>query len=623
MSEVKEGFLCPICFADLGDEFQLTVHFDEKHSKEDPAIVQGFKEFIAKSKKTILNAANNIKEIDNNDIIAKEQAEFSKQIYGLQPSEYHPVSGIHYDILDQQNGADNTIPVVDKFSEFRSKRAERADKRAMDINKLIIRLERLMSQLPNDPRKKRIHEKNVVEWIDEKLVPNCPQCTKSFNLTRRPHHCRLCGGVMCESCSEYIHFDLAQRLINPASISKFSNNETNEKEANSSPTKSKLNTSIDGLVSNLVDLAGFSEDLKRFRCCLHCKDVLEERDKRLRMTTAADPDIVKYYTHLQSILDEGRNMSEKYSQMNQSLYNGESTYQIEEVKILRVKIERAAASVDAISKKIASLPVQDTKTESLQNRIRMASFNFVKETLVGLPSAPTPEEFEQIKIQKAQEAVKRIEIEKQKALEAKIKSEKKERSLKKSASVTGAYGASPGLANFTNTVQTTFTNSRRQLKFTKAEEVREGKIGQGFVASVGGQETVQDDPFGQQIHNLKQFIQQAKAAGKHDDALNLEANLKEIQAEYRKRKIEEQKELRQNYEEFKDLFSKPKSAVAASDEALDESNPFFEDEEELAAEISNGIPENNPFGEFENDNSNPFQVDEDDDYDNSGKNPFS
>ena len=159
-------------------------------------------------------------------------------------------------------------------------------------------------------------------------------------------------------------------------------------------------------------------------------------------------------------------MSEKYRQMHQSLHNGESTYQIEEVKILRLKVLKAAETVDVISKKIASLPVPDTKTESLQNRIRNASVNFVKETLVGLPSAPTPEEFEQIKIQKAQEAVKRIEIEKQKALEAKIKSESK-----KKAAAASAYGASPGLVNFTNTVQTTFTNSRRQLKFTKAEEV--------------------------------------------------------------------------------------------------------------------------------------------------------
>ena len=68
------------------------------------------------------------------------------------------------------------------------------------------------------------------------------------------------------------------------------------------------------------------------------------------------------------------------------------------------------------------------------------------------------------------------------------------------------------------------------------------------------------------------------------------------------------------------------SIAGATDEAaLDESNPFFEDEEELATEISNGSHEtshhNNPFG-VENDNSNPFQENEDD-YDNSGKNPFS
>ena len=88
------------------------------------------------------------------------------------------------------------------------------------------------------------------------------------------------------------------------------------------------------------------------------------------------------------------------------------------------------------------------------------------------------------------------------------------------------------------------------------------------MASVAGKETVQDDPFGQQIHNLKQFIQQAKAAGKHDDALNLEANLREIQEEYRKRKIEEQKELRQNYEEFKDLFSKPAGKIFTSNNGI-------------------------------------------------------
>ena len=48
MAEFREGFLCPICMADLGDENQLIVHFDEKHSREDPAIIQNFKELFTK-----------------------------------------------------------------------------------------------------------------------------------------------------------------------------------------------------------------------------------------------------------------------------------------------------------------------------------------------------------------------------------------------------------------------------------------------------------------------------------------------------------------------------------------------------------------------------------------------
>ena len=48
--DVKEGFLCPICMADLGDVIQLQVHFDEDHSKEDPAVVKNIKDFFGKIK---------------------------------------------------------------------------------------------------------------------------------------------------------------------------------------------------------------------------------------------------------------------------------------------------------------------------------------------------------------------------------------------------------------------------------------------------------------------------------------------------------------------------------------------------------------------------------------------
>merc|ERR1711997_633124 len=133
------------------------------------------------------------------------------------------------------------------------------------------------------------------------------------------------------------------------------------------------------------------------------------------------------------------------------------------------------------------------------------------------------------------------------------------------------------------------------------------RIGQGFVASVAGQETIDDDPLGQQIHNLKQFIKQAKTAGKFDDARILENNLKELQEEHKRQTTE----LQQNYEEFKDLFSRPPAAAAtpaedntSTSEELDESNPFFDAEEEQ-------LDENNPFND---------EVEDEDQYDKSGKN---
>ena len=56
--EVREGFLCPICMADLHDVIQLQVHFEEAHDKEDPAFIQNLKDLFGKAKKKILNEDN-------------------------------------------------------------------------------------------------------------------------------------------------------------------------------------------------------------------------------------------------------------------------------------------------------------------------------------------------------------------------------------------------------------------------------------------------------------------------------------------------------------------------------------------------------------------------------------
>ncbi len=128
MNEVREGFLCPICMADLGDDIQLTVHFDEKHSREDPAIVQNFKELLTKAKKKITSDQH-----PSNSSVLTEPTEFDykQEFFGLEPSMYHPVSGIHYDIEHA-----NEPEIIDKFEQFRKDRRDRVDPRAKDINKL-------------------------------------------------------------------------------------------------------------------------------------------------------------------------------------------------------------------------------------------------------------------------------------------------------------------------------------------------------------------------------------------------------------------------------------------------------------------------------------------------------
>ena len=81
-----------------------------------------------------------------------------------------------------------------------------------------------------------------------------------------------------------------------------------------------------------------------------------------------------------------------------------------------------------------------------------------------------------------------------------------------------------------------------------------------------------------------------------------------FQEEYQKLKSNEQQELVQNYEEFKGLFGK------SQEELLDESNPFFESSQDG----------NNPFEEENASSTNPFDDDEvEDEYDQSGKNPFA
>ncbi|KAG5672961.1 hypothetical protein PVAND_003048 [Polypedilum vanderplanki] len=42
------------------------------------------------------------------------------------------------------------------------------------------------------------------EWTPDESASNCYCCNSGFSLTKRKHHCRSCGNVVCKSCSEHV-----------------------------------------------------------------------------------------------------------------------------------------------------------------------------------------------------------------------------------------------------------------------------------------------------------------------------------------------------------------------------------------------------------------------------------
>lgn len=97
------------------------------------------------------------------------------------------------------------------FDYFRKIRDSRIERYVIETNKLLIRLDKLITDAPKDPEKRKLHERTVVQWANDDDVRLCPSCAKSFNLSRRRHHCRLCGGIMCHNCSQFLDFEYARK----------------------------------------------------------------------------------------------------------------------------------------------------------------------------------------------------------------------------------------------------------------------------------------------------------------------------------------------------------------------------------------------------------------------------
>ncbi|XP_043934559.1 rabenosyn-5 [Protopterus annectens] len=487
--EMREGFLCPLCLKDLQSFYQLQSHYEEEHSGDDRDVKGHLKSLVQKAKK----ARNKLLNWDGED-----RTESGGQ-YQYESFSYGGVDPYMWD--PQEPGA-----MRSHLNNFKKHRAARIDRSIIEVNKLIIRLEKLTSfdRTSTDSAKVRAIEKSVVPWVSDHDVPFCPDCGNKFSIRNRRHHCRLCGSIMCRKCTELLGLPFAQKLTSAAKeVLSF------QSSPHHSPNSSQL--SRRGSVSSLSSVSSVLEEKEddRIRCCRHCMSILLKRERQIDEKDHI-PDIVKLYEKLRLCMEKADQKAPEYIKMAESLNAGETTYQLENASSLRLEVQKLYELIDALSKKILTLGINEEpkphpKSLQLQRMIRYSATLFVQEKLLGLTSLPTKEKYEELKEKRKQEIEKKLQLERQAAQKRKLDEKQKDSFARPSTTTNGDLPS-------------------RTVVIKKAE---------GWLpSSTLPQSTENSDPLLQQISNIKCFIKQAKEASRTDEVNMLKENLRQLQDEY-------------------------------------------------------------------------------------------
>ncbi|XP_020293826.1 rabenosyn-5 [Pseudomyrmex gracilis] len=496
--EVLEGFICPICMNDFKTPSHLTKHFEKVHN-DDPEILKSLKDLFGKAKEKILKQED-ISGTFSNAISERKSLEIN---WGPQET--------------------GTITSHTKY--FKDVRNARLERYAYETNKLLIRLDKLLNNLPSDPIERKAHERTIVPWIDEKDVKLCPNCAKSFHLARRKHHCRLCGAVMCHNCTVFLSLVEARKMTSHVSVQDDS--ALSSKSERVFPerivrvgvgltklARSPSNGSLNSVLSLVND--PISGD-QHFRVCNHCINLLDAREMQ-KARQFDKPIVCEFYEKMRGYMNEASQHSAMYKKMWESIKEGETTYDLEDAQALRGKLAKLGENIDATSKKILILGTkQNTAEESqamegqearLYQMVRTSAMIFLKEELLILQPLPSAEEYAVLQEERRKRIEARVAYEQQ--LEEEQREKLKEQRKKDTWNV----------------------DSSSSVRVCQAQTVVTQSQGWGPSSNVAPIMSSSMDPIIEQMSNLRAYIKQARADCKYDEVATLESNLRELQSAY-------------------------------------------------------------------------------------------
>lgn len=192
-------------------------------------------------------------------------------------------------------------------------RCSRSEWYQEQTDKLLERLERLTTiDVPAEEQKKLL-EKQVVVWVNDSDVRLCPGCAKSFNLTRRRHHCRLCGAIMCNACSQFIAYEEARNLVDPDEPLSHTVDQISARQTLSvlGAATSLKNSIRRGSTTSLLSVVNQNKDQTNVRMCFDCKVLIDRHHNQLEEKKSAHS-ITLYYSKLRERMHETERLVHDY-----------------------------------------------------------------------------------------------------------------------------------------------------------------------------------------------------------------------------------------------------------------------------------------------------------------------
>lgn len=537
---VRQGFICPFCMEDFGEYDRLVTHVTIDHPEEDSSDLAGM--FVSNVKGFFDKAKRGIQKLDAKMSIADLASSVESEL--AETSEKLAERGAPLPRIPKPLPPDEISPgtIRSKTREFMSTRELNINEVAVRTNMLIIRLDRLINGGPKDkdPVKRKEFEREIVPWLDDAEAQVCPLCAARFGLTRRRHHCRLCGKVLCHSCSKFLSFDTARSLTsssNPLGDAHIDIDDKPEEEPETADENNrrrsffsfqqkmdKMKKAMAGAVQKVHSAAAGEEILAgalneqemsdHMRVCNLCLRDLHFRESQ--MEKRDPPAYVQQYEFMKEMIEEVKNLVPTYVRVVSSLNNGESVYTHQHGEELRGKCLEIQKNIDLLSKRIAEGADDKpnaAKEQQLRRNIRVSAVHSLQGLIGQMESLPTAEECANRILKRKEKRVKEFG--------------RVNRTMMKMSNSMPQLMAHPHL-NSTSSVGSLGGPPSLDDGWTAEDH----DLSRVFEPSSIEDDTIETDhPLYEQREQLRKFLFQASSTGKMDEMDILERNLKEIEEE--------------------------------------------------------------------------------------------